>query len=947
MKLHERRFWNRNDLGALAILVLFFALLFSRALFFGDFLLANDPMMYSYPLRRLASEMLLQGTLPLWTPNVLSGYPLLSMAQLGLGYPITWMYLVLPDHWAEQVYVLLPYPLAPLFMYFYAREVRRSRQAALLAGLSFAYGGLMLSPLGLNGLLSNAVMWTPLVLIGIERARSRPFLRALLLPAAAYSMSVLTGIGQGFVYAGILAVLYAIYLCLIAKDTPLSERVRPVAVVLASILIAAGVSAFQILETMRAARLSVRAKLSYAHFSEGSFPFALAWRSIFDPIHFVGDVSTYLAPLTLLLALLGIATTLRKDLRDLRIYFWAGVAVTAFVLTLGANTPLYKLVHHIPVINSFRVPPRHSFEWTFALSMLAAYGWDGIQAALRNQARGRMEWLHRALAGLFLLGAAGAAVFWWKKMKVLPYAVPDLHREYLQWKIIFLVLLVIGLLFCWRIAHNAWRTGFAVFAISLACFIEPSIELNRWAGLFPERAERFAYVSPVSKLLRRFPPEQNRIYTQINLVAENHQPAPRIDPLNWQALAGLQDITGYEPLMMERYSRALNSPEWSTVHRGPTLRKDRSLFDPQSHVLDLLNVTYVASYWDLSEQPTVTPIVKEGIAFSSNADGVDLSKQPVAVLTATVTEADTLALVSALAFSTEVPDGTRVADITVYTTEGRAIERLLLAGEHTAEWAYEKPEVRAEIKHRLPVVFSFTPTNDQPSFHANRYLSRVALGERIRIARVEIKQSLPDVSVIFWQASLYDSKTRHSTPLIKADPERWEPIYNEDGAIILRNRRALPRAWLVTEAIPIDQVNAWKMIRGIGEQSFDPRKTALVEIDPGKLPALEKGPLGEGSYAKVTTYEANRIAIETRSDRAALLVVSELHYPGWVALLDGQKTPLHQANYLLRGVFVPAGTHRVEMSYKAPGARNGAIISLLTLLGFGWIGWRGRKAELA
>lgn len=946
MKLNERRFWNRNELGVFAIVALFFAALFYRALFFGDFLLANDPMMYSYPLRRLAMEMLLQGQLPLWTPNVLSGYPLLSMAQLGLGYPITWLYLILPDHWAEQIYVLLPYLLAPLFMYSYAREVRRSRQAALLAGLSFAYGGLMLSPLGLNGLLSNAMMWTPLMLIGVERARNRPFLRALLLPAAAYSMSVLTGIGQGFVYVGLLAIVYAFFICLLAKDATPWKRVRPIAVVLASILIAAGVSAFQILETMRAAQLSVRAKLSYAHFSEGSFPFSLAWRSIFDPIHFVGDVSTYVAPLTLLLALVGIATALRKDMRDARIFFWVFVAATAFVLTLGANTPLYKLVHRIPAINSFRVPPRHSFEWTFALSMLAAYGWDGIQTALRNRTIGPVEWLNRALAGVFLLCAAAAAAIWRKKLKVAPDAVPDLHADYLQWKIFFLVLLVISLIFCWRIVHNAWRTGFAVLAISLACFIEPSIGLNRWAGLFPERAERFDYVSPVSKFLRQFPPEQNRVYTQINLVAENHQPAPRIDPLNWQALAGLQDITGYEPLMMERYSRALNSPEWNTVHRGPTLQKNPSLFDPRSHVLDLLNVTHVASYWDLSEQPTVATIVKEGIAFSTNADGVDLSKQPVAVLTTSATEADTLALVSAMAFSTIVPDGTKVADITVHTADGRAIERPLLAGEHTAEWAYEKPDVRAEIRHRMPVVFSFAPTNDQPSFHANRYLSRVLLGERVRIARVEIKQSMPNVSVVFWQASLYDSATRRSTPLLKADPERWEPIYNEDGAIVLRNRRALPRAWLVTEAIPMDQVNAWKMIRGLGDPGFDPRKTALVEIDPGKLPALEKRPLGEGSYAKITQYEASSIAIETNSDQPALLVVSELHYPGWVAMLDGQKTPLHQANYLLRGVFVPAGRHRVEMNYKAPAARNGAIVSLLTLLGFGWIGWRTRKPEV-
>ena len=42
--------------------------------------------------------MIRHGQLPLWTPLLLSGYPLLSMAQVGLGYPGTWGYLFLPGY---------------------------------------------------------------------------------------------------------------------------------------------------------------------------------------------------------------------------------------------------------------------------------------------------------------------------------------------------------------------------------------------------------------------------------------------------------------------------------------------------------------------------------------------------------------------------------------------------------------------------------------------------------------------------------------------------------------------------------------------------------------------------------------------------------------------------------------------------------------------------------
>ena len=60
--------------------------------------------------------------------------------------------------------------------------------------------------------------------------------------------------------------------------------------------------------------------------------------------------------------------------------------------------------------------------------------------------------------------------------------------------------------------------------------------------------------------------------------------------------------------------------------------------------------------------------------------------------------------------------------------------------------------------------------------------------------------------------------------------------------------------------------------------------------------------------------------------------MSEMHYPGWLGTLDGVKTSIHQTNFLLRGMFIPAGTHTVKMVYRAPGARKGAIISLATIL---------------
>src|SRR5689334_4936778 len=110
-----RNWWisRRADLLALSSIAIFFAAFFPHVLFGRRFIIAGDALYYSYPLRRVAWQMIRAGQLPLWTPYVLSGYPLLSMAQVAIGYPLTWGYLFINGYWAEQIYVLAPYLLSP------------------------------------------------------------------------------------------------------------------------------------------------------------------------------------------------------------------------------------------------------------------------------------------------------------------------------------------------------------------------------------------------------------------------------------------------------------------------------------------------------------------------------------------------------------------------------------------------------------------------------------------------------------------------------------------------------------------------------------------------------------------------------------------------------------------------------------------------------------------
>ncbi|HEY0099417.1 MAG TPA: YfhO family protein, partial [Pyrinomonadaceae bacterium] len=157
------------------------------------------------------------------------------------------------------------------------------------------------------------------------------------------------------------------------------------------------------------------------------------------------------------------------------------------------------------------------------------------------------------------------------------------------------------------------------------------------------------------------------------------------------------------------------------------------------------------------------------------------------------------------------------------------------------------------------------------------------------------------------------------------------------------------RAWLVGEAEALDGEEALRRIRGESLTAFDPRRTALLEVKPEELPKLTGAALPPEATARVVEYQPSRLVIETSAPAAAVLVVSEIIYPGWEATVDGVAARIDTTNYLLRGVAVPAGVHRVEMRYTAPAARVGAVISacaLLLLCGLALYDWRaGRSGD--
>lgn len=146
---------------------------------------------------------------------------------------------------------------------------------------------------------------------------------------------------------------------------------------------------------------------------------------------------------------------------------------------------------------------------------------------------------------------------------------------------------------------------------------------------------------------------------------------------------------------------------------------------------------------------------------------------------------------------------------------------------------------------------------------------------------------------------------------------------------LYENTTVLPRAFLVgkSQATPSPD-DAWVAINAPG---FDPRAVAYLgppQDATATIPVLDTGtPQGGATIARP---DPDELIATVESDREAILVFSEVAYPGWRATIDGQPTTLYTADYTFRAVQVPAGRHEVRLTFAPPVWRLGWQLAGLT-----------------
>lgn len=168
---------------------------------------------------------------------------------------------------------------------------------------------------------------------------------------------------------------------------------------------------------------------------------------------------------------------------------------------------------------------------------------------------------------------------------------------------------------------------------------------------------------------------------------------------------------------------------------------------------------------------------------------------------------------------------------------------------------------------------------------------------------------------------------------------------NGQAMLIPNADSAYGHCWLVKHVKVVnDRVAA---ITDIGSTNL--RDTAIV--DKSFAQSITQPQPDSSSYIRMTKFDNDAIEYEASCNGPQFAVFSEIYYPkGWNAYIDGKKTAYVNANYVLRGLSVPAGKHTIKFVFEPESVKKGrsvmfaaSILILLIFAGGLFMAWKGSK----
>jgi len=128
---------------------------------------------------------------------------------------------------------------------------------------------------------------------------------------------------------------------------------------------------------------------------------------------------------------------------------------------------------------------------------------------------------------------------------------------------------------------------------------------------------------------------------------------------------------------------------------------------------------------------------------------------------------------------------------------------------------------------------------------------------------------------------------------------------------VQQNPAAMGNAWFVNEINTVADADA--EIAALNR--FNPENTAIIDVRFSEQ--MIDGLDNTGASISLIEYKPNYLKYNSNSSKNGIAIFSEIYYDkGWNAYVDGELKPHFRANYVLRGMQIPAGNLIVEFKFE-------------------------------
>jgi len=551
---------------------------------YSDFAISHFPNIIF-----LKQTLLEYGTIPLWSPGIMSGYPFAANPLSGLWYPPGWIALLFPLPFGINLSAVLHLLWAGIGMVLLLRVTGLSDRSALFGGVVFMSLPKIIAHYGAGHLtLLYAVSWTPWLIFTEENA-IREKGRWSLAPAMVLGMIFLAD-PRWAPYAGITWFLYSIshrYLDLrqqfgsvfpviSGRDFQVWQRlggdiVKVIGKTGISILFASPL----LVPLLEYTRLSTRTMMTPQDSLLFSLPPVRMLGLIYPDFGGNQEFMIYTGGVVLVLVLISVL----KNEKNWQDRFWLWVGFLSLVYALGENVPLARYLAELPGFNLLRVPTRALFLTGMAFAMVSARCIDSLQTPGEIQPHKRLV-LSMAALSIFAVSLAGG--IW-----LLTWEIP---RNFIYGAgITALAAGWIGL----QIRGKAPKTWFVLLmglAMVDVAFIDASVlTFKPAAEVLSVQDKTVQYLMAQKGQFRIYSPSYS-IPQEVAMVS-GFELADGVDPLQLKSYAEAMEKATGVPNMGYR----VTIPPFE--NGNPSF--DNAAYQPDPVSLGLLNVRYIVSEFDL------------------------------------------------------------------------------------------------------------------------------------------------------------------------------------------------------------------------------------------------------------------------------------------------------------------------------------------------------------